>query len=288
VLPNNFTAITPAAEAYIKKFADLGEELSIPVYMFSFADLTDGVEFDPRVFVFRLSAYKSTIRPQDIVVPTTARDFKEIPETEHDKRPLPVISFCGYAGFKTRFLWLKFLLKNALWDVKAIANPILKARKLGIYWRQKAMRALEQSPLVTTNFIVRRTFSGALRTIELPPEQARKEFIDSIVDADFVLAPKGDGNYSNRFLETLALGRIPVLIDTDTILPAEERINYEPVIVRVPMNHVSQSAEYIRTYYDSLSTEEWQKRQKLARELFHTELRQDVFFRNFFRADLKG
>ena len=107
-----------------------------------------------------------------------------------------------------------------------------------------------------------------------------------MVDADFVLAPKGDGNYSNRFLEALSLGRIPVLIDTDVVLSLENEIPYEKIMVRIPMNRVGKTPEYIRTYYDALSEEEWKERQKLAREIFNAKLKQDVFFRNFFEHQL--
>ena len=144
------------------------------------------------------------------------------------------------------------------------------------------MKVLQRSSYVRTNFIIRRSFSGAVRTIELSPENARKEFIDSIVDSDFVLTPKGDGNYSNRFLETLSLGRIPILIDTDTPLPGENSIPYEKIIVRVPMQEVEKTAEYVRRFYEALTDEEWKERQNLAHQIFETYLKQDVFFRNFF------
>ena len=174
------------------------------------------------------------------------------------------------------------MLKNLSWDLRALIWPIVHARKRGIYWRRLAMRALEHSPLVKTNFIVRRSFSGALRTIELPPAQARKEYIDSIRHTDFVLAPKGDGNYSNRFIETLSMGRIPVVIDTDIVLPFEDLIAYEKIMVRVPMNRVNNIAAYIREFYDSLTEEEWEERQHLARTVYEQYLRQDQFFNHYF------
>src|SRR3989344_9142302 len=166
--------------------------------------------------------------------------------------------------------------------MRALARPVLHARKQGIYWRKSAMRTLARSALVRTNFIVRRSFSGAMSTIELAPEAARAEFIESIKNSDFVLTPKGDGNYSTRFLETLSLGRIPVLLNTDTVLPLEDVIDYSKIVVRVPMNQVHDTPELIRKFYDALSDSEWQDRQRLAHETFQKYLRQDAFFRYFF------
>ena len=147
---------------------------------------------------------------------------------------------------------------------------------------EDALRACRHSSLVQSSFIIRRSFSGALRTIELPPEQARREFIENISHSDFVLAPKGDGNYSNRFLEALSMGRIPVLIDTDVVLPFENTIQYENIVVRVPMNRVHETPQYIREFYDALDEEAWRARQKLARETYEHYLAPDSFFTHFF------
>lgn len=280
VLPNNFRRLDDAAQAYIRMHADTAEKAGIPLYVFAFGDNNDQLQFDPRVWVFCLSVYGSDLGVRDIVVPTTAQDFGEI--TLRTKIEKPVVSFCGFAAFKTPRQWLGYVVKNFLWEIRSWGRPILRARKQGIYWRRAVLRACERSDLVRTHFILRRSFSGAARTIELDPAQARNEFIASIVDADFVLTPKGDGNYSNRFLETLALGRIPVLVDTDMVLPGEKDIPYEKIMVRVPMHDVRNTPRYIRAFYDALSPSEWGDRQHLARSVFTDQLRQDVFFKRFF------
>lgn len=285
LLPNNFNALSDESRAYIARYAKEGEKRNIPVYVFSFGDYSHKLHFDPRVRVFLMSAYKSSLRPNDVLVPTTARTFDTVERSLRKKQDIPVVSFCGFAGLKSPKQWIKYHLKNLGWNFAGLFNPFFYARKAGIYWRRKAMRALELSPVVRTRFIVRRSFSGAGRTIELSPAAARKEFIDSIVDADFVLTPKGDGNYSNRFLEALSLGRIPVLIDTDVLLPLEDTIPYEKIVVRVPMNKVAVTPKYVRDFYDSLTEAEWQERQKLARSTFLEHLEQSQFFRNYFPTE---
>ena len=47
----------------------------------------------------------------------------------------------------------------------------------------------------------------------------------------FSLCPRGKGNYSLRFYETLRAGRIPVLLDTEMVLPCEDRIDWHDAIV---------------------------------------------------------
>lgn len=287
VLPNNFReSPRPEDAAYVKKYADLGERAGKPVVAFSLGDLTDGVVLDPRVHVFRFSLYKHVAGPRDVAVPNLTADDAQDGITLRAKRERPLVSFCGLAALPTLRGRLKYVVRNLWFEMQAIFAPHIRAKKLGIYWRRASMRACERSSLVDTRFIVRRTFSGNRKTIELDPSRARAEYLDSIINSDFVLASKGDGNYSNRFLEALSLGRIPVVVDTDIMLPLEDIIDYSAIMVRVPMSRVRETPALIRAFYDALSEEEWRARQKLARETFETYLRQDSFLRHFFTMTL--
>jgi hypothetical protein len=283
VLPHNFHFTNAARDAYVKKYADEAGKHNIPIFCFALGDFTEHIRFDPRVKVFRLSVYRSHMTAQDIVMPTTTEDHGRESVVMRGKGERPLVSFCGMGAFPSWKGWVKFYIKNIFYDFWAIGNPLVRARKLGVYWRRAMMRACERSPSVETHFIVRHSFSGSKETIELDPAQARQEYLESIIHADFVLAPKGDGNYSNRFLKTLSLGRIPVVVDTDIVLPLEEIIDYSKIMVRVPMSEVAKTPEYIRAFYDKLDDDEWQVRQHMAREVFEKYLRQDAFLLYFFQ-----
>ncbi len=287
VLPNNFRVpLTENVQAHIAHYAALGERVGTPVVVFSLGDLADRISFDPRVWVLRYSLYKHSASARDISMPNVvAHDWGAAPAVR-TKNAKPRVSFCGLALPPAGLARLKYHAKNTWYQLGALAHPALRARKSGIYWRRRALDACANSSLLETNFIIRSTFSGNSKTIERDPTIVRREFISSIADADFVLAPKGDGNFSNRFLEALALGRIPVLIDTDVVLPLESVIDYSKITVRVPMGEVQKTSEYTRAFYDSLSNEEWQARQRLARATFEKYLRQDAFLRHFFTTVL--
>jgi hypothetical protein len=283
VLANNFyKEPDEKASAYIKQYADMGETLGKPVYIFASGDFVDSIRFDPHVFVFRYSMYKSSAGPKDISTPTVTEEPPQDLLFIQKKRERPLVAFCGQGGFKTTREWASFFIKTGLVLAQSLFRPIVRAHALGVYWRRLMMRACQHSPFLDTNFIVRSSFSGHKNTIELDPKKARREYLETSANADFVLAPKGDGNYSNRFLKTLAFGRIPVLVDTDVVLPLEEVIDYEKIIVRVPMDRVKETPKFIREFYDALTEEEWEARQHLARETFEKYLNQDSFFRKFF------
>jgi hypothetical protein len=283
VLVNNFAKEPDeTARAYIRSHADEAEKLGKPIYIFSTGDFTDTLHFDPRVWVFRYSVYRSTMSPRDIVVPTNTEPPPEDLLSIKPKHEKPLVAFCGMGGFPKLRGWVKYYVKNFLYDLRALVRPAARAQKLGVYWRRAMMRACSRSPLVDTNFIVRRSFSANAKSIELDPAQARREYLETTANADFVLAPKGDGNYSNRFLKTLAFGRIPVLVDTDIVLPLENIIDYSKIVVQVPMTRVGDTARLVHEYYSPLTSEEWGKRQELARNTFEQYLQQDAFFRQFF------
>lgn len=61
----------------------------------------------------------------------------------------------------------------------------------------------------------------------------------------FVLCPRGGGPSSHRFFETLACGRIPVLISDHLRLPLEGVLPWEEFCVRVPEQEFGRAGEYI-------------------------------------------
>jgi hypothetical protein len=103
------------------------------------------------------------------------------------------------------------------------------------------LRELSQSN-IPTQFIIKNgpcwgTISHAECTnkeqISNIQQQAEEEFYKNMSDNLFNLCIRGWGNYSYRFCQTICMGRIPVLIDTDCCLPFEEVFNYDDYIVRV-------------------------------------------------------
>jgi len=283
VLPNNFLHLDTAAREYIGHHL---EGARVPVVAFSFGDLTHDLRFDPRLHVLRLSTYRSLSGARDYLVSTLVDDPAPAGITVRPKTPLPQVSFCGQASFRGWQQWLRYGAKWAVYTHLGLLWPKMKAQLVGIYWRRRAMQACAASPLLTTDFIIRRSFSGSTKTIELPAEEARQQFLENMQGSNFVLAPKGDGNYSNRMIEAVAMGRIPVIIDTDIVLPLESEIDYTKISVLVPMHDIANTAKYIREFYDPLSPEEWEARQLLARETFEKFLRQDQCLRHVFKTPL--
>ena len=109
---------------------------------------------------------------------------------------------------------------------------------------------------IKTDFILRRGFwaPGVDRMV------ARKEYFDNISNNIFTLCHRGAGNFSYRFYETLMMGRIPVLIDTDCVFPIDI---HGLCVYCKPGDDVVQN---IREFYGTQNLLEVQKNNRLVWE----------------------
>jgi len=209
--------------------------------------------------VYRTSLYRTRRRPYELGLPAWSEDFLErylggeLPLREKASRP--IVGFCGAAPeTRARFAGLRRLLSRAL------GRPV---RDPGV--RAVALRRLRESPDVDTNFVLRSSFWGGALSGGGSLENARREYVQNIVESDYVLCARGAGNFSYRLYETLCCGRIPVFVDTDCVLPLEDEIDWRALCVWVDARRVDAIAEAVRSFHDALSADEFLDRQRRAR-----------------------
>jgi len=186
----------------------------------------------------------------------------------------------GKAGFSTMRDVARYLIRNYILR----HGP----DREGLYFRRHALASLARESAITLDVTARRRFSAHRKTIEVAPEDARRRYIESLKNSLFTLAPRGDGNFSLRFFETLAVGRIPVLIDTDAPLPLEDLIPYDEFIVRIPWQQVDQTGSLVASFFASKSDTEIEDMQRKARQMFETYLYMPAFLKRVFNGDLPG
>jgi hypothetical protein len=76
----------------------------------------------------------------------------------------------------------------------------------------------------------------------------RDEYTGLLASSRFVFCPRGDGLTSLRFFETLAFGRIPILVADEAALPLESDIPYDEFVVRVPERQVENWEVYLDAF----------------------------------------
>ncbi len=285
LVPQAVKKISPQWHTYFETIYANARSAGKRLILFIGGDLGNRVHVDREgVAVFKGSDYVHNMTKNEIIMPGYAEDLGKLYDSPIQKKgEKPVVSFCGYAGFPSLKTHLRYLVKNAYLDARSIfGDPHSLVLKRGIYFRRKALAQLAASSRIDTNFLIRSTFSGNVASAAKDPAVLRREYIDNILNSDFVLAPKGDGNYSVRFYEALSLGRIPLLIDTDMRLPLEGVIDYSAFILRVPHTELYRLGDIVADFYEKLTDEKFAAMQLRAKEVFQTHLRYDKYFNTVF------
>ena len=166
--------------------------------------------------IFRTSLYKSRKPINYFSIPAFCNDLKN--ETKYffrEKNLIPTIGFCGAITHQYR---------------KEIINYINNINNL------------------KKNFIIRNDFWGG----NIWGSNVRNEYINNTLNSDFVICVRGAGNFSYRFYETLCLGRIPIVLDTDLDLPFNDFIDYDNKILIIKINEINTIEHKILTFWDNI------------------------------------
>jgi hypothetical protein len=245
----------------------------------------DRVNIDlPDALVFRTSMRRSLRRANEFAQPAWTDDlmhrFCVSSISWRSDRRLPVVGFCGYApprGIPLGGRWLKEWLR-------ARTNPAIGER-LGISTamraRRRAIESLEDSALVDTDFIFRNSTHvdarGNIGAYNTSPRY-RREYVENMLSSDYVLCTRGWGNFSFRLYEALCLGRIPIFVDTDCVLPAEDVIDWKSLCVWIDECDIAELPRLVHDAYHSMSNDEFMQRQQRCRAVWENYLSPHGFF----------
>ena len=239
--------------------------------------------------LFRQSAYASRHRndQRNGIMPFFCEDYintyfqGNLPTRPHLGRP--TLSFCGFA----RPLNLQRKLQTVAYKAymlarqKRIVTSIYKGQSL----RFSLLNTLQKDKEITPNFTIHNQSIFFDASNEIEKEKTRIHFLENIINSDYVFCCRGAANYSNRFYETLACGRIPVLIDTDCQLPFEEFIDWDHHCIRVPEQNTPEQTAHeitnrILAFHRSRSSQEFTELQQDCYKLWKKWLSPEGFYSN--------
>jgi hypothetical protein len=95
-------------------------------------------------------------------------------------------------------------------------------------------------------------------------------FYKNIRNNLYGLCVRGGGNFSFRLGEVLMMGRIPILIDTDCILPFPDLIPYDTNFIKISIQEIDNMVNIIENYHESHTEEELIQIQKENRVIWET------------------
>ncbi|GAB5558599.1 MAG: hypothetical protein SynsKO_02460 [Synoicihabitans sp.] len=102
--------------------------------------------------------------------------------------------------------------------------------------RQKIVRHFERNP--DPRFRIELTKEWYDHTVD-----RKRSYVDTLLESPFTLCPRGLGAFTQRFVEVMSLGRVPVVIADDWVPPRD--LNLEEVAVVVPEKDVSTIVERV-------------------------------------------
>lgn len=212
--------------------------------------------------------------------------YNDTPFAPKVKSELPVVGFCGYAPP----LELKLGKEKAIGLLKLAANYTglikLFPARISHSFRARAIIALKISSKVKPNLRIKNTFAfgpnGQLNTGNTKESdiEFRRNFINNILESDYTLCVRGIGNNSIRFFETLCCGRIPVFVDTDSVLPFDHVIDWRKKCVWVDEKDIDKLGSAVNEFHKNISTDEYQKLQIELRGIWKEYLSPLGFYKN--------
>lgn len=235
---------------------------------------------DSNVITWRNAGFKFLNESQTNVIPAFISDplqrknleFKLLPYN-----PSPEVSFTGFAnssfkeGLRITLSTLKANFYRILGKDKSDMQSIYNAAGN----RFKYLKSLENHSQIKSDFIYRDKYRAGAIT-EKQREKSTIEFFENLNNSPYTFCLRGAGNFSVRFYEALACGRIPVLIDTDVELPLQEVIKWDEHICRVlPNENVSKK---LIEFHKSHTTNSFNALQKSNRNLYENYLVRHAFF----------
>jgi hypothetical protein len=139
--------------------------------------------------------------------------------------------------------------------VKGVISNIVSLQQVCGFARAEGLTALKaKAPVTELNIVERTSFSGT--PLELVA------YREHLQNCTYVFCPRGTENYSYRVYEALSFGRIPVLLDTDVVLPSG--LDEQDIILRIPYSKVENCYDVIRRDFETRSSREFTERQQRA------------------------
>lgn len=260
-----------------------------PLVVWSQGDLGINVPI-PNALVFQFTLHRSRRKPGEYALPPIFDDnvaiFRDGQSSYRKKGDKPVVGFCGQA-VKSPVKLLAAGLRNTRQQVDyALGRTAYEPPPIvpHTYLRSRVLDIFQNSSLVTSNFITRSNYWAGIGSSEErnnPEQAARKEFIENLDSSDYIISVRGVGNWSKRFYEALNWGRIPVLIDTDCVLPYDFAIDWKQYCVWVDQHEIRHAPQKVADFHAGLSPTAFVDLQHACRKLWLEWLSHDGFYLHF-------
>ena len=271
-----------------KEIKDKAEKAGKKLIIFSSGDSTANIPFKDSIII-QSSCYQSRDGIngiQILSIPSFIEDYIQLycngVENYRQKKQIPVVGFCGQG----RGSLFDYVRRHMIISIKKLAfrthitkwePPVIEPT----LFRKRVLQRVRANSGIESNFLVRSKYRAGYRIKKKDPFHiSRLEFVKNILESDYTVCMRGGGNFSVRFYETLALGRIPIFINSDCVLPFDKIMNYKDYMIWVEQDELSYLPEKIIDFHRSLSDSQFTELQKACRSLWKEYFTKNGFFKH--------
>ncbi len=281
VLPVSAEYYISTRSTEMDQFINRALSLRKDVWVYSSGDL--GISFGNEVTVFRFGGFSSKIPSNTVILPAHTVDpypLLDADFTTLEKEDSPKIAFTGNADAGVRkwvteyYIQLFYAWHRLTKKLPSDRQPFFPS---GIV-RHRLLTGIQRDGRIKTDFVFRKTYRAGARTDE-ERRRTQLEFYHNMYGSPYTFCMRGNGNFSVRFYEALAMGRIPVLVDTDVRLPLESLIRWERHCVRVTAKNL---IEELLDFHHRISPEAFRLMQEENRRLWLDKLCDIRFFHSVY------
>lgn len=228
---------------------------------------------------FRMGGFRSQLNSNYFSFPFALSDYLIRLYQTSNIQPVhwqskPVVGFCGQANLsriKATKEVVKFLKENVR---RFIRNPFRKDYEplfASGYQRAKLLKNIEKRGEIETRFIYREQYRAGANTTD-SINKTTKEYYDNMRESQYIICIRGGGNFSVRFYQTLMMGRIPVFVNTDCLLPFDNIINWKKHVVWVEWDERHLIVDKIIQFHNNLSPNQLVELQESNRSIWLNQL----------------
>lgn len=255
-------------DAETRRVANSAREAGLPCLFFRATDDPTPAN-PPWGVVYRTSIDRERRTPCERALPAIADDLLAECGGElriRRKPDRPTVGFCGHVGSPRELVFRR------LAGLVLGGGPRDKAE--GMLLRARALEVLARSGRVDARLIARtRIWGGASihsRATDALAQRAavRQDFLDNLIGSDYGLSLRGKGNYSFRLYEVLAMGRIPLFVDTRCVLPFDDEIDWKRHCVWVDATELDRLDEIVAQFHADIHPDDFEALQAANRRLW--------------------
>lgn len=240
---------------------------------------------------FRMGGFKKQLSDKNYGFPVSLSDhFQRLYGIENpeprQKSTKPIVGFCGHATSSTS-KQVKELIKCLLENGKRfLQNPLRNDWEplfASAYERWHLLQTLANATDLNCNFIFRKHYRGGAKNTS-EQERTTKEYYDNLLQSDYVLCVRGAGNFSVRLYETLLMGKIPIFVNTDCLLPLADEVDWKQHVVWVEWEERHLIVEKVLFFHESLNSESFKNIQLQNRYLWSEKLTVNYFLEKIYKG----